>query len=155
MALVFSTFMRPVDTGFGIQMLNFKIVTPSHLHPGGIGWVKASIKGDSIIYMWTEGTCDVHDRHVECMRILASWRFQFTNNIQIRSSDIAIDEECEVGGIHMTFEVCLVHLNQIMVPLLCALNNIWHHELKATHWFAATGYTEFLKTIMLTTNALN
>lgn len=140
--------MRPVDTGLGIQMLNFIIVTLSHLHPGGIGWVKASIKGDSIIYMWTEGPCDVHDRHVECMRILASWRLQFTNNIQIRSSDIAIDEECKVGGIHMTFEVCLVHLNQIMVPLLCALNNKWHHKLKATHWFAATGCTEFLKTIM-------
>jgi hypothetical protein len=84
--------------------------------------------------MWTEGPSDVHDRHAECMRILASCRLQFTNDVQICSPDIAIDEECKVDGIHVPFEVCLVHLNQIMIPLLCALNIIWHHNIGLLQW---------------------
>ena len=115
--------IRFEEVGITTQTVNFKLITTSHLHPGGVSWVKAPIKGDCVIHMRTEGPCNVHYRHSERLRILAFWRLQFTNNVEICSSDVAVNEESQVGGVHMVFEVCLVHLNQIVVPFFCALYN--------------------------------
>lgn len=111
------------EAGITTRTMNFKIITTSHLHPGGVSWVKAAIKGHCVVHMWTEGPCNVHYGHTERLRVLAFGRFQFTNYVEICSSDVAVNEESQVGGVHVVFEVCLVHLNQIVVPLLCALYN--------------------------------
>lgn len=63
--------------------------------------------------MGTQGSRYVEDRHGQCGSV--------TSHVQIRPPHVAVDEHCQVPGVDESFKVRLVHLDEVMVPVFCAL----------------------------------
>lgn len=68
--------------------------------------------------MRAQGAGNVHHRYAERQALLLARRVQFPRDVQIRAADVTVDEEREIRRVDSALEVVLVHLDQIVIPLL-------------------------------------
>ena len=94
----------------------------AHLHPRTVGGIEAAVERDGVVDVGTEGAGDIHHGHSQGRRgVLLARRVELADDVEVRASHVAVDEEGEIRRVHPALEVVLVHLYQVVVPLLGAL----------------------------------
>jgi len=84
--------------------------------------------------MWTERACNINHGHLQSRSFLFPGRFNFPLQFQVCPSDVTIDKKCQVGRVHLTFEVATVNLDEVMVALLRALRQKKNRFISSKPW---------------------
>lgn len=80
--------------------------------------MQTPVKGDGVINVRGQSSSDIQHRHLDGVSV--------ARYAQVRAPDVRVDEQRQVGRVHVACEVQTVHLSEVVVAVFRELEKIPH-----------------------------